>query len=83
MLSWASRIFHRLGFRDPMELPEGLPEGTATLCVLKCQVTLAFGNFVSTMVFLFRGLEPWPTKGAQDTPVPSEEALGITQPPGL
>lgn len=66
-----------------MELLEGLPEGTVALCVLSCQVTLAFGNSVSTMVFLFRGLEPWPTKGAQDTPVPSEEVLGIAQPPGL
>lgn len=31
MLSWASRIFHRIGFREPMELPEGLPEGTVGL----------------------------------------------------
>lgn len=66
-----------------MELPEGLPEGTAALCVLSCQVTLAFGNSVPTVVFLFRDLEPWPTTGAQDTPVPSEEVLGIAQPPGL
>lgn len=53
----------------------------SALCVHDCQVTLAFGNSVPTMVSLFRNLESWPTKGAQDTQFLLEEALGIAQSP--
>lgn len=36
MLSWASRIFHKMDCRDPVwKLPEGLPKNTVGLVCLQ------------------------------------------------
>lgn len=74
-IGWASGI--------PWNYLKAFLRALLALCVHNCQVTLAFANSVPMKVSFFRGLEPWPTKGAQDTSSLLGEALGITQPPKL